>query len=29
MLMQDKNSDALADLVVAWIDQHVEGKRKR
>ncbi len=27
MLMQDKNSDQLADLVIAWIDKHVE-KRK-
>jgi hypothetical protein len=24
MLMQDKNSDQLADLVLAWIDKHVE-----
>jgi hypothetical protein len=24
MLMQDKNSDQLADLVIAWIDRHVE-----
>ena len=24
MLMQDKNSDQLADLVIAWIDKHVE-----
>jgi pimeloyl-ACP methyl ester carboxylesterase len=24
MLMQDKNSDELADLVIAWIDEHVE-----
>jgi pimeloyl-ACP methyl ester carboxylesterase len=24
MLMQDRNSDRLADLVIAWIDQHVE-----
>ena len=24
MLMQDKNSDRLADLVLAWIDTHVE-----
>jgi len=30
MLMQDKNSDQLADLVIAWIDRHVEGAvRKR
>jgi pimeloyl-ACP methyl ester carboxylesterase len=25
MLMQDRNSDELADLVIAWIDEHVEG----
>ena len=24
MLMQDKNSDEIADLVIEWIDQHVE-----
>jgi hypothetical protein len=24
MLMQDKNSDQLADLIIAWIDKHVE-----
>jgi len=24
MLMQDRNSDQLADLVIAWIDEHVE-----
>jgi hypothetical protein len=24
MLMQDKNSDRLADLVIDWIDKHVE-----
>jgi len=28
MLMQDKNSDQLADLVIAWIDKHVENKKK-
>jgi hypothetical protein len=28
MLMQDKNSDQLADLVIAWIDKHVEAKKK-
>jgi len=28
MLMQDKNSDQLADLVIAWIDKHVEHKTK-
>ena len=27
MLMQDKNSDQLADLVLAWIDKHVEAKK--
>ena len=27
MLMQDKNSDQLADLVIAWIDKHVENKK--
>jgi hypothetical protein len=26
MLMQDRNSDELADLVIAWIDAHVERK---
>jgi pimeloyl-ACP methyl ester carboxylesterase len=26
MLMQDKNSNQLADLLVAWIDRHVEKK---
>jgi len=26
MLMQDKNSDQLADLLIAWIDKHVEAK---
>ena len=29
MLMQDKNSDQLADLVLAWIDKHVERSTKR
>ena len=29
MLMQDKNSDQLADLVIAWIDRHVETKKAR
>jgi pimeloyl-ACP methyl ester carboxylesterase len=28
MLMQDKNSDQLADLVISWIDKHVENKKK-
>jgi hypothetical protein len=27
MLMQDRNSDQLADLVIAWIDTHVEARR--
>jgi hypothetical protein len=27
MLMQDRNSDQLADLVIAWIDRHVETKK--
>jgi hypothetical protein len=26
MLMQDRNSDQLADLILGWIDQHVENK---
>jgi len=26
MLMQDRNSDQLAGLVIAWIDKHVERK---
>jgi hypothetical protein len=26
MLMQDRNSNELADLVMAWIDRHVESK---
>jgi hypothetical protein len=29
MLMQDRNSDRLADLVLAWIDKHVERSVKR
>jgi hypothetical protein len=30
MLMQDRNSDRLADLVIAWIDKRVEdGKSSR
>jgi hypothetical protein len=28
MLMQDKNSNQLADLLIAWIDGHVESKRR-
>ena len=28
MLMQDRNSDQLADLVIAWIDRHVEAGKK-
>ena len=27
MLMQDRNSNQLADLVLAWIDGHVEGRK--
>ena len=27
MLMQDRNSDQLADLVISWIDKHVENKK--
>ncbi|HVS24460.1 MAG TPA: hypothetical protein VMU03_12105 [Gammaproteobacteria bacterium] len=27
MLMQDRNSDEVADLVIAWIDAHVERKK--
>jgi hypothetical protein len=27
MLMQDKNNLQLADLILAWIDQHVESKK--
>jgi pimeloyl-ACP methyl ester carboxylesterase len=27
MLMQDKNSDQLADLLIAWIDHYVEAKK--
>jgi pimeloyl-ACP methyl ester carboxylesterase len=27
MLMQDKNSNQLADLLIGWIDRHVEAKR--
>jgi hypothetical protein len=29
MLMQDKNSDQLAELVIAWLDKHVDGKSGR
>jgi pimeloyl-ACP methyl ester carboxylesterase len=29
MLMQDRNNLQLADLVIAWIDKHVESKAKR
>jgi hypothetical protein len=28
MLMQDKNNIQLADLILGWIDQHVEGKNR-
>jgi hypothetical protein len=29
MLMQDRNNLQLADLLLGWIDHHVEGKKKR
>lgn len=29
MLMQDRNNLQLADMVIAWIDKHVESKAKR
>ncbi len=29
MLMQDKNSNQIADLLIAWIDHHVETRSKR
>jgi hypothetical protein len=28
MLMQDKNSNQVADLILKWIDEHVENKKK-
>jgi len=28
MLMQDKNSDQIAELVIGWIDRHVEAKNR-
>lgn len=28
MLMQDRNSDRIADLVIAWLDQHVDRKAR-
>ena len=28
MLMQDKNSNQVADLILKWIDEHVESKHK-
>jgi hypothetical protein len=28
MLMQDRNSDQLADLVIAWLDKHVDAKQR-
>jgi hypothetical protein len=28
MLMQDKNSLQLADLLINWIDKHVEAKKR-
>ena len=29
MLMQDRNNLQLADLLLEWVDHHVEGKKKR
>ena len=29
MLMQDRNNLDLADLLIAWIDQHVESKKRQ
>ncbi|HLH29711.1 MAG TPA: hypothetical protein VKY31_00820, partial [Terriglobia bacterium] len=29
MLMQDKNNLQLADLILSWIDKHVEAKNRR
>jgi hypothetical protein len=29
MLMQDKNNLQLADLIIAWIDQHVENRKRK
>jgi hypothetical protein len=29
MLMQDKNNIQLADLILGWIDKHVENKRSK
>jgi hypothetical protein len=29
MLMQDRNNLQLADMVIAWIDKHVESKARR
>ena len=29
MLMQDRNSLQLADLVIAWTDKHIEGKKRQ
>ena len=28
MLMQDKNNLELADLILAWIDKHVESRKR-
>jgi hypothetical protein len=28
MLMQDRNSDQLADLILTWIDGHVESQKE-
>jgi hypothetical protein len=29
MLMQDKNNLQLADLILGWIDKHVENKQRK
>jgi hypothetical protein len=29
MLMQDKNNLQVADLILAWIERHVEGRHER
>jgi hypothetical protein len=28
MLMQDRNNLQLADLLIGWLDRHVEGKKR-
>jgi hypothetical protein len=29
MMMQDKNNLQLADLILGWIDERVEGKKRK